>query len=221
MKHRLGLLLSLSLVVGLFASSAATAGPGWEGRPHVKAGAYPWVSLFHPSDTYSIAVVRGKNQHTTLRALGVVKRRLGPMSPDEAEALAFVIDDTGFTSRSIVQVQRLGGSVVVYQPHGFRPSSRLRQLSSDGLVAMFRTTGERASWIRVARHGELLRAFRANKKPPKAGALPQEKGLRFGARHTNGFAAAWAFTERVSLIHISEKWFQGDHPTFLLKGGGF
>ncbi len=221
MKRRLGLFLSLSLVVALFASSAAMAGPGWKGRAHVKAGAYSWVWLFQPSDSYTIAVVRGKNQRTTLRALGVVKKKLGPMSADEAEAQALVIDETGFTSRSIVQVQRRGGSVFVYQPYGFRPSSRLRQLSSDGLVALFRTTGDRDSFVKVARNGELLRSFRVHKRPPKHGALPQEKGLRFGARDTNGFATAWAFTERVSLIHISEKWFQGDHPTFLLKGGGF
>lgn len=227
MKHRLGLLLALSLVVALFAFSSPTtaqtpqAEPGWKGRPHAKAGAYSWVWLFQPSDTYTIAVVRGKNQRTALRALGVVKQKLGPMSADEAEAQALVIDETGFTARSIVQVQRRGGSVFVYQPYGYRPSSRLRQLSSEGLVALFRTTGDRDSFVKVARNSELLRSFRVHKKPPKHGALPQEKGLRFGARDTNGFATAWAFTERVSLIHISEKWFQGDHPTFLLKGGGF
>ena len=48
-------------------------------------------------------------------------------------------------------------------------------------------------------------------------ALAQERGLDWGARRHNIWATAWAFIERMTLTHLSRSWFEGGHPTDVVR----
>ncbi len=227
MIHRLGL-LPLTLVLALLSlaapstASGSMADPDWKGDRHVMPEAYSWLGPDNPIDTYSITIVRGKGRAAVLRDLGRVKRELGRMTPDEAGGW---MGDHGDQETAefplVIQVERLGHAVVIFQTYGFRASQRLRKLSSRGIVADFGTTVELDSYATVARRGKVIRQFDVLFRPPREGALPQEQGLDFGARGQNQFAQAWAFNERLTLTHISREWFEGPHPTFVLRGTAF
>ena len=227
MKARLGLLVPLMLVLGLLGTAQPTnaqnaSDPDWKGDRHVMPQSYSWLGPYTPSDTYSITVVRGKRVPAVLRSLGVVRRELGRRTPDDAATWMF---DHGNHNTlmfpAVVQVQRLGHATVIYQPWGFRASTRMRRLSGKGIAADFGTNVELDSYATVARRGKVIRMFDVMFKPPRRGALPEERGLDFGARRQNQFATAWAFLERLTLTHISREWFEGKHPTYVLRGSAF
>ena len=117
----------------------------------------------------------------------------------------------------MVQVHKLGPAVFVYSPYDFRPFDRIRRLSTKGIAADFTTTVELDTYVTVARRGKQIRQFDSGFKPPKQGALPEEKGLDFGAKGQNIFATSWAFLERLTRIHVTRDWFEGDHPTYVLR----
>ena len=65
----------------------------------------------------------------------------------------------------------------------------------------------------------MIRQFDTGFRPPRAGALPEERGLGFGRKGVDPFSPAWALNERLTLIHVSEDWFSAEHPTYVLPGG--
>jgi len=214
-------LLSLLPAIVLLPGAPARADTkDWIGDPHVMPSAYSWLSAEDPSDTYEITIVRGKKTAArVLQDLGAVRKELGKMTPDQA--LAYEIDHVSmddYVGPEVVQVERLGPAVVIYQPYGFTASSRIEALSSRSLVASFETTVELDTYVTVARRGKVIRQFDAGFKPPAHGALPEEAGLDFGAKRQNIWATAWAFDERVTRIHLSREWFDSPHPTYVLKG---
>jgi hypothetical protein len=176
--------------------------------------AYDWLGQSTPTDTYDYLIVRGKTVKQVLRNLGDVQKKLGERTPSEAEEAFFDHFDTW---PSVAQVQKLGPAVFVYVPYDFRALERIHKLSTKGVAADFVTTVELDTYVTVAKRGKQIRQFDAGFDPPEKGALPEEKGLDFGAKKQNVFATAWAFIERLTRIHVSRDWFEGDHPTYVLK----
>jgi len=215
----LAVLLTLVAGIGVLGSptSAVAQAPEWRGDRHAQPSAYSWLDDHTPSDTYGLTVVRGLRPKAVLRALGPVRRELGDRTP--AEALAYLdkhtTDDIEWPT--VVQVQRRGRAVVVHLPYNFLAEQQLRRLSRRGVAVDFSTTVELDTYLTVARRGRVVRSFDAGFRPPRAGALPQERGLDWGARDQNIWATAWAFSERVTRTHISQEWFEGDHPTYVLR----
>jgi hypothetical protein len=221
MQRALIALVCLVPTVALLPGAPAQAGTkDWIGDPHVMPSAYSWLSADEPSDTYEITIVRGrKTAAHVLQDLGAVRKELGEMTPDQAETYELDhVSPHDYVGPDVVQVERLGPAVVIYQPYGFTASSRIEGLSSTSLVASFLTTVELDTYVTVARRGKVIRQFDAGFKPPAHGALPEEAGLDFGAKRQNIWATAWAFDERVTRIHLSKEWFEGTHPTYVLKG---
>lgn len=226
--RRLVVLLPLALVVGLLGTAAPTtahvtpspvAARGAQGDRHAMPSAYSWLSRTDPASTYSIALVRGRTPGSALRTTGEIKKRLGRMTPQEAAL--YVIEHADLDTYeypAVVQVQRLGNSVVVYEPFGFRPAFRLARLSANGIAAAFSTTQGGSKEAKVAKRGDVVRSFSVRRRPPQHNALPEERGLDFGAPGQNPFATGWAFNERLTLTHISRRWFHSAHPTFVVKG---
>jgi hypothetical protein len=174
-----------------------------------------------PINTYSIAVVRGTTPTAALQAIGGVRKRLGRLTPQEAADYVLEHAEVDTELPAVVQVQRLGHSVVLYEPLGFRPDFRLARLSANGIAAAFSTTNRGRKDAKVALRGEVIRAFSVGRRPPRRGALPEERGLDFGAPGQNPYATGWAFNERLTLTHISARWFAGKHPTFVVNGPAY
>ena len=226
--RRLVALVPLALVVGLLGVATPIAAQGTptpvaargaQGDRHAMPSAYSWLTRTDPASAYSIAVVRGRTPASALRATGEVKKRLGRMTPQEAAL--YVIEHADLETYdypAVVQVQQLGHSVVLYEPYGFRPAFRLARLSANGIAAAFSTTNGGRKEAKVAKRGDVVRSFSVRRRPPQHNALPQERGLDFGAPGQNPFATGWAFNERLTLTHISRRWFHRKHPTFVVKG---
>ena len=133
--------------------------------------------------------------------------------------MEYQIDHTSmddYLGPAVVQVERLGSAVVIFQRSGFAVSTAIKKLSGKSLVASFSTTVEYDTYATIARRSKVIRQFDVGFKPPKNGALPEEAGLDFGAKHQNIWATAWALNERVTRIHLSQGWFEGPHPTYVL-----
>lgn len=216
----LSVLLSLVAAAGVLGSptSATAQAPEWRGDRHAQPSAYSWLGSYTPSDTYGLTVVRGLRPKAVLRALGPVRRDLGDRTPEQAFAYLDRHTTEDIEWPTVVQAQRLGRAVVVYLPYNFLTERHLRRLSRRGVVVDFSTTIELDTYVTVARRGRVIRQFDAGFRPPRAGALPQERGLDWGARRQNVWATAWAFSERVTRTHLSQEWFEGDHPTYVLRG---
>jgi hypothetical protein len=219
-RSRVAVLVALLLGVTLLSTPAATA-DGWRGSRHAMPAAYDWLDDATPEVDYEILVIRGLTPAQVRHRLGVVKRRLKDMSPTAAERWVDErVDDRFYTAPAVAQVFRRGPAVVVYIPYWVQSQSTIKRLSRGGLAVHFTTTVELDTYLTVARDGEIVRWFDAGFRPPRKGALPEEKGLDWGARHQNIWATAWAFVERVSRIHLSEAWFNGEHATYLFRGTG-
>ena len=180
--------------------------------------AYSWLDDHTPSDTYTVVLVRGIGVKAALRTLGTVKRQLRDRTPTQAET--YVLDhsgSSGYDWPAVVQVARRGQAVWLYLPYSFLPDDLLARLSRRGVAAGFSTTVELDTYVTVARDKRVIRHFDAGFEPPRAGALPAEEGLDWGARRQNVFATAWAFNERLTRTHISRSWFQATHPTYVLE----
>ncbi len=190
----------------------------WQGSREAMPERYSWLNNYTPWDTYTIVVVRGIRPAAVLKALGGVKRRTADKTPHQA--LGYVFEHLGSDAvPRIVQVQRRGHAVVIYAPLGILSDRALARLSRRGVAAEFITTVELDTYVTVAKHGKIRRSFDAGFKPPRKGALPSEADLDWGTRRQNIWATAWAFNERVTLTHISREWFEGSHPTFIMKKG--
>ncbi|MEI5673737.1 MULTISPECIES: DUF6461 domain-containing protein [unclassified Nocardioides] len=208
------------LVAALVApSSSATAADreDWRGDRQAKPSAYAWLNDYTPSDTYTVALVRGLRPKAVLRTLGGVRRDLDGRTPQEAEEYVFDHMSDDYEGPPVVQVERHGKATVVYLPYNFVPDRLLARLSRRGVVTAFSTTVEQDTYLTVAKKGRIIRRFDAGFRPPRKGALRQEKGLDWGKRDQNIWATAWAFNERVGRTHVSQEWFQGDHPTYVLR----
>lgn len=181
---------------------------------------YSWLGPEYPSDTYQVTIIRGpKNKKRVLRDLGGVRKELGPLTPSAAEDYVFDhMSATTYVGPPVVQVDKRGPALVLYEPYGLRALVKDGPLSTQSLVATFGTTIEYDTYVTIARHGKEVRSFDAGFKPPVKGALPEEAGLDWGAKGQNIWATAWTFLERVTKIHISQEWFELAHPTFVLKG---
>jgi hypothetical protein len=180
---------------------------------------YSWLNYYTPGDTYTIVVVRGLRPAAVLKRLGGVKRQTHDMTPERALAYVFEHFGSDYSWPRLVQVERRGHAVVIYAPLGFLRDRALARLSRRGVAAEFTTTVELDTFVTVAKHGKIRRSFDAGFKPPRKGALPSEAGLDWGTPRQNIWATAWAFNERVTLTHISREWFEGSHPTFIVKKG--
>ncbi len=200
-------------------ASSGRAHPSWLGSRHARPSAYAWLNDFRPSDTYDITIVRGLSKRQVLHRLGGIHRRLGRRT--HVQAADYVLDhvDRFFSGPPVVQVSKLAGAVVIYQPYGFRAAFRpSRMTKHGGFMADFNTTVELDTYVTVARNGRVIRAFDPFFKPPRKGALRAEKGLHFGALHGNVFRQSWAFLERLTRRHITRPWFAEPHLTYVLRG---
>ena len=121
----------------------------------------------------------------------------------------------------VAQVQRRGHAVMVYLPYGFLDDELLAGLSRRGVATAFFTDVELDTYVTVARDGTVVRQFDAGFQPPREGRLAAERGLDWGKKRQNVWATAWAFNERVTRTHLSREWFEGAHPTYVLKGSAF
>jgi hypothetical protein len=193
--------------------------PHWRGSRHVKPRAYRWLNGAVPIDTYGVTTVRGLTVRQVLETLGGVQNRERAMTHRDAENLASSLMGRR-TSGPVVQIAAAAGAVFVYQPLGFRAWPRTGQLSRDGIAATFITTVEWDTYVSVARRGDILRKFDifGYYRGDRAGALPEERGLGIGSRGQNPFASAWAYLERLTLVHIDRDWFmRGRHHTYVLN----
>ena len=225
MTRRLAVLVLALSLLGLAAPTTGAQAPAAraaQGSRHAMPSAYSWLDRETPAKAYSITLIRGLTPAQALRKTGVVKRRLGRLNPAEAAHYWYQHSDVAAGRfPTVVQVRRLGNAVMIYEPYGFRPYFRLGRLSTGGTAAVFKVSFQGGTRVKVARGGKVIRSFSARNRPPRRGALPEERGLDFGARGQNAYATGWAFNERLTLAHISLAWFAGSHPTYVLKGGGY
>jgi hypothetical protein len=215
----LGLGALLTAVVAAPAGASAPRAADWHGSTEAKPSAYRWLNDYRPADTYAITIIRGLTVHQVRHRLGPTRQRLGALTPRAADNFALEHSTRSFAPASVVQVQQLGPAVVVYQPAGMaRAFFKARRISRHALLAAFITDIELDTSVEVARHGRIIRSFDPLFRPPRQGALPQEKGLPFGVPKVDVWDTSWAFLERVTRIHLSHEWFGGTHRTYWLWG---
>lgn len=215
-----GLALLLAAGVTVTATSTARAGdsPAWQGSKDVEPSAYPWLSGLMPADIDDVTVLRGVKSKQVLRRLGTVKKDLGLRTWRQASGYAFDRMHADYSMPEVVQVTRLGHAVVVYEPVSDRAFFHAHRMTSRALMASFIADVDLDTYVKVARHGSVVRTFDPLSTPPRRGALPEEKGLHFGARHGSVFKRSWAFLERITPTHITRHWFRRPHPTYGLRG---
>ena len=219
----LSLLLSCGLTATLWwGTPSSVATPRSEddghGDPDVTAAAYSWLGADTPNDGYAITLVRGRSVRAVLRLLAP-RRDLGSRTPSAAYTFYFDrLDGQTYTGPHVVQVHGHGPGVVVFDISGFPSDRTLARLSRRGTVSSFSTTVELDTYVTVARRGRVIRRFDTGFRPPREGALPEERGLGFGTRGVDPFSPAWALNERLTLIHVSKDWLYGEHPTYVLPG---
>lgn len=177
-----------------------------------RAADYPWVGRYSPADSYSLTVVRGIGPAAVKRALAPLGERVGDATP--TQAMMQVFDDDFEMVADFVQISRRGSAVVVWEPYGYRASDALERLSRRGVAFNFGTfPGE--NYVSIYREGKWVRSF----EPPfslwPAEALPIEKGLRFKGTRGSVHRNVWALMERAARVHISQRWFEGEHPTWV------
>ncbi|HEX3221996.1 MAG TPA: hypothetical protein VHR35_05450 [Nocardioides sp.] len=192
--------------------------PAWQGSKEAEPSAYPWLSGLMPADTYGVTVLRGVRPKQVLRRLGTVEKDLGLRTWRQASGFAFHRMHADYSMPTVVQVTRLGHAVVAYEPVSDRAFFHAHRMTPHALMASFITDVDLDTYLKVARHGSLVRKFDPLLTPPRRGALPEERGLHFGARHGNVFKRSWAFLERITLTHITRHWFGRPHPTYVLRG---
>ena len=215
--------LGSTLLIGVLAtgswlvapSAGARAVDDGRGDADVTRAAYDWLDADTPNDGYAITLVRGRSVRSVVRLLSP-RRDLGPMTPGDAYGWAL---DRYDAWPHVVQVERRGPGVVIIDVSGFPSDRQLARLSRRGVVSSFGTTVELDTYVTVARRGRVVRQFDTGFRPPRAGALPEERGLGFGRKGVDPFSPAWALNERLTLIHVSEDWFFAEHPTYVLPGG--
>jgi hypothetical protein len=211
------LFLALAILPVLTSSADATSKPSWMGSKHVQPAAYHWATDLVPGDTYDITVLRGVTAHQVLRRLGQVRKDLGRMTYRKATDYALDRLAPDLSAPTVVQVSRLGHAVVVYESVSARGFFHSDKLTRHARLASFITDVDLDTYVKVARHGANVRRFDPGFRPPKAGALPEERGLDFGEKGGNLFERSWAFIERITMTHISEAWFDQPHPTYVLR----
>jgi len=209
----IGVLTTGSWVVA--PSAGARGVDDGRGDADVTRAAYDWLDADTPNDGYAITLVRGRSVRSVVRLLSP-RRDLGPMTPGDAYGWAL---DRYDAWPHVVQVERRGPGVVIIDVSGFPSDRQLARLSRRGVVSSFGTTVELDTYVTVARRGRVIRQFDTGFRPPRAGALPEERGLGFGRKGVDPFSPAWALNERLTLIHVSEDWFSAEHPTYVLPGG--
>jgi hypothetical protein len=214
-------LLAVCLAPDVVPAAVAGARPDdGRGDADVTAAAYDWLGADTPNDTYAITLVRGRSVRSVLRVLAP-RRDLGPRTAAEAYEFYFDrLDPRTYPGPHVTQVDARGPGVVVVDVSGFPDERQLARLSRRGTVSSFFTTVELDTYVTVARRGRVIRRFDTNFRPPREGALPEERGLGFGEKGVDPFSPAWALNERLTLIHVSEDWFFGAHATYVLPGRG-
>lgn len=210
------LVVLLTLVTAPAPAQASTE--EWRGSRHAQPAAYDWLTGYTPDADYEVFVVRGLSPVQVRRTLGPVVRRLRDLTPTGAERWVSNRTRRDYTAPHVALVHRRGPAVFVYVPYWILPTETIARLSRKGRVAHFTTTVELDTYVTVARRGKVVRSFDAGFRPPRKGAWREERGLDWGARDQNIFATAWAFLERVSRIHMSREWVQGEHPVYVFEG---
>ena len=216
----LSALLCLVASLGSGSAVASDVPDDGYGDRHVGAEAYDWLGYDEPSDMYSITLVEGRSPRAVLRILEP-RKELGAMTFYDAGG--WFVDHMNwntYTGPHVVQVEAHGPGVVVVDV-GFPADEILRRLSRPGTVSSFSTNGELDTYLTVARRGRIVRLFDTGFRPPREGALPEERGLGFGRKGVDPFAPAWALNERLTGIHVSQEWFDGVHPTYVLPGTAY
>lgn len=193
------------------AGAAPDADDGY-GDHDVTAAAYDWLGPDMPNDTYAITLVRGRSVRSVLRVLAP-RRDLGSRTPGEAYGYYLDRFDAG---PHVVQVEAHGPGIVIIDVSDFPTDQVLGRLGRRGTVSSFGTTVELDTYVTVARRGRVVRQFDTGFRPPREGALPEERGLGFGSKGVDPFSPAWALNERLTRIHVSKDWFFAEHPTYVL-----
>ena len=209
----------LLLMTAMPAYAVPTQKADWKGSRYAKPSAYAWLNDYTPLDTYTIVVVRGMRKARVVKLLGGVKRALPRKTPEQAAQ--YVLDHMNpetYAGPRIVQVARRGRAVIVYAPYNGITDKAINRLSRRGIATSFFTDIELDTYVTVSKHGHQIRNFDAGFRPPKSGALPEERGLPWGKADENIFATAWAYSERLTLTHLSEHWFDSPHMTFIAAG---
>lgn len=217
------LISAVGLALSLSVPPAATAAPApdWEGSAQVRPYEYSWLTDMRPDYDYEIFVIRGLSAKQVRTTLGTVERRIRDLTPRRAERWVLAhADDKTYASPALAQVTRRGPAVVAYLPYWIQSRRTVARLSRGGVAAHFTTTIELDTYVTIAEDGRVVRSFDAGFEPPRHGALPEEEGLDWGMPDQNVWATAWAFLERVTLIHIAEDWFKSPHPTYRFEGYG-
>lgn len=215
----LALLVALLLVA---APGSAQAGAGARGSVRAQPSSYSWLDPDVPSDTYTVIYVTGLSADEVVQRLGTLETSLGTVSGARVERYQYQHSaDGGYDLPLAAQVQRHGRGVFAYLSYGLLDDATIAALSTNGTAASFFTDVELDTYVTVAKRGEVVRTFDAGFQPPAKGALPAEKGLDWGARDQNTFATAWAFLERLTRIHVSQRWFDKPHPAFAYQESSF
>lgn len=217
--RRLFLLVLPLLLAAMPVGGASAATPDWRGSRSAQPSAYSWLNDYTPQDTYTIVVVRGMRLSRVVALLGGVKRSLPRQTPGQADQyyMEHLNPDT-YSGPHIVQVARRGHAVVVYSPDNGITEDAVNQMSRHGIATSFFTDVELDTYVTVSKHGRQIRNFDAGFRPPRAGALPEERGLPWGKSDQNIWATAWAYSERLTRTHLSEGWFNSRHRTFIAAG---
>jgi hypothetical protein len=169
--------------------------------------------------TVTIVVGHDGDPKTLLRRLGPAEDA-GPMTfADALELQGSFYDDGTFDERAVFQVDRLVPSRRecwgLVEPNGFRLSleALLLTLAQERLAtSFFWNINALMSLVRVE-HGKLLSMF--DPLVDVEQAKEQADDLPFGVHHAR--AASFALIERWTGVVITEPWFLGAKPTFVVQ----
>lgn len=216
---RLALLVVPLLLTAMPAQASTPGKPDWGGSRDAGPAAYAWLNDYTPVDTYTIVVVRGMRRARVVRLLGGVERSLPRLTPAQADLYVMDhLDPDTYAGPHVVQVARRGRAVVVYAPDRGIADKAVTRMSRHGVATSFFTDVDLDTYVTVSKHGRQIRNFDAGFRPPRRGALPEERGLPWGRPDANIWATAWAYSERLTLTHLSEEWFNTPHRTFIAAG---
>lgn len=179
---------------------------------------YAWVEEDVYSSGYALILVRGLSVPEVLRAMGGIQRDAGILDPAERSDLQYELEDPEtYAAPTVVTAAEHDGGVVVHVPFGYHVSPRLaRALSRKGVAATYGNTVNGDDHIVVARKGRVLRNFDPflDTAYDKNGPLPEEKGLDL---ENDTGPASWTLLERLTSIHVTPGWLEGDQPTYVLR----
>jgi hypothetical protein len=154
------------------------------------------ITLIQPADGSALAALRPRREITA------------PLTFEEALAEAFALDDFAWGS-VLAQSDRLGDWDVIIEPCGWAASvpETLAHLSAGGTAINVFWNVNAVVTFSLARTRALVRTFDALLYDDAADALPEERGLRWGADAPR--ASALAVMERLTGVPVERDWLLG------------